>query len=289
MRTALTRQRHLARQRHVSLWRGGSPPPPRPSRDRLPAVALAKAGEVAGTLATRRNRPGAVGREAHRAAWARHGVVLLALALGCAVTGGCGLLFLPEVTERPAAALRTVEVVDAVTGEAVPAAEIRLARIPWSNDMRPRPWVRWGVAQSAEGAVRRLAPKTDPADVPQTQPARHLGEGRFAIAPHPQWLWHQVLFPFGSPPDYGPYYTQQAHLVVSAPGYRAVWVSDPWLEPSEEGPPPVRYEFGPAEPAQPGPRVRLTEAGLRIALPPRSLPTRSPAWRRTQDRRGEQP
>ena len=193
---------------------------------------------------------------------------------------------MPEVIERPAPALRTVEVVDAVTGEPVTTADLLLVRVPWSNYLRPHPWMTWGVAQSAESAIRRLAPKTDPADVPRSRPARHLGRGWFQIEPHEQEVWHQVVFPFGLLKGPVLCHTRQANLVVSAPGYRTVWVSDPWRA-SAEDPPAVRFEFGPAEPAQPGPRVRLTEAGLRVALPPRSLPTRAPRWRR--DRPGQGP
>ena len=210
----------------------------------------------------------------------------LLLALACGTTAGCGLLFVPEAAERPAPALRTVEVVDAVTGEPVTTADIVLARVPWSNYMRPHPWAWWGVAQSADGAVRRLAPDTDPADVPRSRPARHLGRGWFEIAPHEEWTWQQVLFPFGVPLGFVMYHTRQAHLVVSAPGYRAVWVSDPWMEAADDLP-VVRFEFGPAEPAQPGPSVRANEAGLRVALPPRSLPTRAPRWQ--WDRPGQRP
>jgi len=204
-----------------------------------------------------------------------------AVALACLPAGGCGLLFLPAISERPAEPLRTLTVVDAVTAEPVPDVEVALVRLPWADDRPPHPWATWGVAQSEASAVRRLAPKSDPADLPRSRPARPLGSGRYVIRPHGQWTWYQVLFPFGTP--YGPvvYHTRQAHLLVSAPGYRTVWVSDPWVEPSEDQPLAIRYEFGPAEPAQPGPSVRLAEDGLRIALPPRSLPTRSPTWRRT--------
>jgi len=252
MRTTFTRRRYSG------IWRGGSPYPPRHgSQDRCCAAGLqTRRAPRVGTTAT-----------------------LLALVLGCQATAGCGLLFLPEVTERPAPALRTVEVVDAVTGDPVTTADLLLARVPWANYMRPYPWVTWGVAQSADGAIRRLAPQADPADVPRSRPARHLGRGWFEIEPHDQWVWHQVVFPFGLPLGPVIHHTRQAHLVVSAPGYRTVWVSDPWRVPAET-PPAVRFEFGPAAPAQPGPRVRLTEAGLRMALPPRSLPTRSPRWRR---------
>jgi len=204
---------------------------------------------------------------------------LLMPALGCAATAGCGLLFVPEVAERPAPALRTVEVVDAVTSEPVMTADLLLARVPWSDYLRPLPWMTWGVAQSAEGAIQRLAPGTDPADVPRSRPVRHLGLGWFEIAPHDECSWQQVVFPFGAPLGPVMYHTHQAHLVVSAPGYRTVWVSDPWMASANDRP-PVRFEFGPAAPAQPGPGVRLTEAGLHIALPPRSLPTRAPRWRR---------
>jgi len=203
---------------------------------------------------------------------------LLVLAIGCAATAGCGAVFLPEASERPTPALRTVEVVDAVTGEPITTADVAVAGVPYSSCLEPYPWATWGEAQSAESALRRLAPDTDPADVPEARPARHLGDGWFAVAPYEEWTWHQVLFPFGAPLGPVIHHTLQAHLVVSAPGYRTVWVSDPRMGSAAE-PPPIRYEFGPSAPAQPGPRVRLTEAGLQVALPPRSLPTRGPAWR----------
>ncbi|MFO8013728.1 MAG: hypothetical protein R6X20_10540 [Phycisphaerae bacterium] len=208
-------------------------------------------------------------------------IPILLLAIGCTAAAGCGAVLVPEVTQRPAPALRTVEVVDAVTGEPVTLADVRVARVPWSDYLQPHPWATWGEAQSPESALRRLAPGTDPADVPQSRPGRHLGDGWFAVPPYEEWAWHQVVFPFGGPQGAVVHHTRQAHLVVSAPGYRTVWVSEPWVEAEEARParPDVRYEFAPAEPSEPGPRVRLTEAGLQVALPPRSLPTRGPQWR----------
>jgi hypothetical protein len=204
---------------------------------------------------------------------------LLLTAVAC-TAAGCGAVLVPEVTPRPVPALRTVEVVDAVTGEPVTLADVRLARVPYADYLEPHPWATWGEAQSPESALKRLAPGTDPADVPQSRPARHLGDGWFEIAPQDEWTWHQVVFPFGAPEGAVMHHTRQAHLLVSAPGYRTVWVSDPRAASEEAGParPDVRYEFAPAEPSQPGPRVRLTEAGLQVALQPRSLPTLGPQW-----------
>jgi len=205
-------------------------------------------------------------------------LALLVLTVGWSATAGCGAVFLPEASERPAPALRTVEVVDAVSGEPVTTADIVVVGVPWDDPRCPPPWIGWGVAPSAESAIRRLTPDTDPADVPRSRPSRHLGQGRYEVAPQQAWLWQQVVWPLGEEDKPVIHHGRQAHLVVSAPEYRTVWVSDPWTASPDERP-PVRYEFGPSKPAQPGPRVRLTEAGLQVALPPRSLPTRGPAWR----------
>lgn len=205
------------------------------------------------------------------------GLLVLLPVLAC-VMAGCGAVFVPEVAERPAPPLRTVEVVDAVTGEAVTTAEVRIARVPYAKPLEPQPWATWGEAQSPESALKRLAPGTDPADVPQSRPARHLGDGWFEVRAQPAWTWQQVVWPLAGSEEPVVYHARWPHLVVSAPGYRTVWVADPRTKP-DAGRPAVRYEFGPARPPEPGPSVRLTEAGLQVALPPRSLPTLGPQWR----------
>ena len=205
-------------------------------------------------------------------------IPIMALVCLSVCASGCGLVFVPSVTSLPAPPLRKRVVADAVTGKPVDTAEVTLLRIPWSNYTWPYPWSIWGAAPSEKSAVHRLTRGVKERDIRLSKPAKALGDGRFEIEPHTQWQCAQVMFPFGMPLGFVIHHTRQCYLIVSAPQYKTVWVSDCRAQAPGDAI-PIRYEFGTAEPPQPGPSVKMVEQGLHIALPPGTLPTMEPTLR----------
>jgi hypothetical protein len=172
---------------------------------------------------------------------------------------GCGLLFVPYATTLPPEPVRRMSVRASQTREVLP--EARVSIILYKHDNWMKPYGRWGVSDSLhyeDEELERLARYAC-----EQWEADRREDGAFEIAPRTKCSWAQVWLPL--PPVLGPvlYYTYEAEIIVSAPGYDTLWFTDGIAPPCEYR--PRIQSDGP--PLPDGVYIERLDGVLRVYLP----------------------
>ena len=134
---------------------------------------------------------------------------------------GCGLIAIPYRTSFPEASFATIKIVDAETGEPIENGQVAYSLAKFTNFVPP--------SNYAKCSLTDLAPRKVPTAKEEAKSywgGEETAQGTFQLLRKKRWSWYQFTFPIGFPVGAGIYHTYDGLLLVSAPGYRTMVISD---------------------------------------------------------------
>ncbi len=204
-------------------------------------------------------------------------VVLHSLVLSLAMVvlvsmPGCSLIYIPYAVQYPHRQMRQISIRDAQTNAPVSKATVAYELHKWGNYILPPP--HWGISNHGPEKDNTCCLEWphfgQPCPAIAKWQATRKCDGFYTLEPHTRWNRYEFISPIPIALGCGIHHTHKGLLVIKAPGYKTLWVTDaPSFRYSRY---PQGWFWGGEDPPD-GARIEVQKSGIRVFLPPTKATT----------------